>query len=433
MVIIVKGIFRRLQNNVLISIIMQIKKLQKLTVVVFILWIIAQAIVAFVFQDIDQWLDGKNYMRHALYHYQNGTLYPTAHNLYDIYIQALGFVNWLVVVLHIFGDIKGNLVMNVLINIAICCETFYLAKRFFNEKVAYYAVILYCLISSNLFMPLHINSDMPSLFFGLTGFCLALNKRWYFLLLGSIFLGYTHSIRPYELAFLVPLFGYMIIHKYRWYKYLLLIIPYVLIIYGIGSYSKSQTGVFITASYTKGYGNLKIALGNGKKSADNDIYYVKSHPLYQGLPNTYTFIQKDSIWRERAKTGMKKNRLNYILYWPNRVLHLYKVDNFPTLFLIRGENALVGNKTPILKKGLIIILHIGYYLSLLLLFISLYINRKSYLSEKGLFLLMLFIMTCGFSIFGSETRYHYPCIFLICIFAAYGADTILENKKLIHK
>ena len=415
------------------------RKIRTFSIVVAILWVIAQ-IVAFVFfQDIEQGNDPKSYISHAMQHYHAGTWYPTKANLYDIYIQALGFVNWLILLFRAFGpSIKAVMVVNIIMNVAILYEIYYLSKQFFSLNVAYIAVILYCLIFSNTFIPIHISSDLPSLFFILTGFILALNPKWQIALLGALLLGYSHSIRPYEMAFMVSLLVYFWLHKMPWQRYVLLLVPYFAVILAIGLFSKVQTGYYVTASTSSNYAMVKIALGDGKADAGNGIFYDKESPIYQGLPDK-TFAEKDSIWKERAKPGLKKNGLKYLLFWPKRVFDLYKVDCFSVPSLVSADQIKVRDAAKDRKKAQIefvfwkSLYSFVYFITLVLFVISLYVNRKSIISEKGLFLLILFVLTCEFSLLISEDRYHYPCVFILCIWAAYGIETKTLKKRDIVK
>lgn len=412
------------------------RKLRVFTKLVVVLWILSQVIIVLTLNDMLQWPDSaRTYIPQAIWHYQSGTFYPTEHNLYDNFIQAIGYINFLVLMLNLFGSFIVVMFSNVLMNIVVLFCIFYLAKRFFNETTAYISILLYCLLLSNVFIPIYIMSDLPSLFFSITGFTLVLNRRWYIVLMGALFLGICHTIRPYELAFVVPLLVYFLIHRERWYRYLLLLLPYMGIICLTGLYCKSQTNEFVTCSTTNGFASIKIALGDGKCDAGNGIFSNKSDHRYQGLPNTYTFAQKDSIWKERAKPGLKKNMVKHILYWPYRIIKFYEFDTFfiPSTARFNKANISDEERRATFSHKMY---QVGWlwnnlmYLTIFILFFcSLFVNRKAIISEKGLFLLSLLMMSFGFTLMIAEERYHYPCVFLLCIWAAYGVDTILKKRK----
>lgn len=412
--------------------------LQWVTVTVLLVWIAIQAFALFFMNDMLQWPDARhNYIPNSLWHYNAGSFYPTAHNLYDTYIQAIGYVNYLVVVLHLCGSLKGAMVMNLMMNIGVIGSIFYIGYRFFNIRVACLSVILYCSLISNVFVPLYIMSDLPSLFFSLVGFCLALHKKWFVVVFGGMMLGVAHTMRPYEVAFLVALILYWTMNKRCILLYIIFFIPYFLVICGTGFYSKVQTGQFVTCSTTNGFGMLKIALGDGKTDAGNGIFSDERSPIYQGLSNSYTFAQKDSIWKERAKPGLKKKGLKYLMYVPLRVYKLYQFDSFfvPSTVRFNKKNLSDEERRSTINHKLyqlsLLWNNIIYYTIILLFFFSLFINYKSVFSEKGLFLIILFIMTFGFSVYIAEERYHYPCIFILCLWSAYGLETFLKKRCVI--
>jgi hypothetical protein len=65
-------------------------------------------------------------------------------------------------------------------------------------------------------------------------------------------------------------------------------------------------------------------------------------------------------------------------------------------------------------------------LAFLLFFYALWANRKKNLAEKSIFLVILITGTIITYIFPVGTRYHYPFIFTVIIYAAWGIDTLIE-------
>lgn len=61
-----------------------------------------------------------------------------------------------------------------------------------------------------------------------------------------------------------------------------------------------------------------------------------------------------------------------------------------------------------------------FYITLFAFAWSLVKNRMSLLSLKGIFVLIPFLTVMGTSLLGTETRYHYPFMFAMILWAAYG-------------
>lgn len=397
-----------------------------LTKAVFLLWVIAQLIIVLTLPDhFLQLPDARNsYIPNSLWHWQHNTFYPTSHNLYDIYIQSLGYVNFLVLVLHSFGSFKAVMLINILMNIGVVACIYHIGSFFFNKNVGFYAVMLYCLLLSNTFVPIYIMSDLPSLFFSLLGFTLALRNKWYAVFLGGLLLGICHTIRPYEIAFVIALIVFFLMNKRKWVVYILLLLPYVSVIHAAGLYSEKQTKTYVTCSTTDGFGLLKIALGDGKTDAGNGIVSDKADPHYIGIPDSLTFAQKDSLWKAKAMPGLKEKGFKYIINFPLRLLNILKFDTFfvphPLRFFQADtpmEEIRNSSYHKLWKVGMVVN-NIVYWIILLLFVIAVFVMRNRILSESGIILLILVVMFCGFAVYIAEERYHYPCISLMSIWAA---------------
>ena len=81
--------------------------------------------------------------------------------------------------------------LNVLLNIGILANIFYLTRYFFNQITAYLSVIIFCLLPTNVFALIWILSELPYLFLALTGFSLSLNKKWFPIVGASILFAST--------------------------------------------------------------------------------------------------------------------------------------------------------------------------------------------------------------------------------------------------
>ena len=72
---------------------------------------------------------------------------------------------------------------------------------------------------------------------------------------------------------------------------------------------------------------------------------------------------------------------------------------------------------------------IVYYVILYLSIISLFKYRKEILSDKGYIILICILGTLATCIFSVSPRYHYPFLFALTIWAAYGIDKFLIKRE----
>ena len=103
-----------------------------------ILWVVIQLLLVIIYWDCPQGPDQQGYMRHALQNYAIGSTYPSMLNLCDQYLQSPGMVNYLMLQHALFGTTTFTIdkLINILLNIGILANVYYLAKRFFSKSTA---------------------------------------------------------------------------------------------------------------------------------------------------------------------------------------------------------------------------------------------------------------------------------------------------------
>ena len=281
------------------------------------LWVVAQIFLVIIYWSNDQGPDQQGYMRHALQCYGIGSTYPSVLNLYDQYLQSPGMVNYLMLQHFIFGTTTFSIdkVFNIILNVGIVLCIYHLARRFFNQSTAYLSVIIYCLLPTNVFAPIWLLSEIPYLFLALTGFCFSLSKKSWLVFCASVLFGLAHTFRPLVLAFLIVSVVYYYLEKRSLRYYLLVVVPYILVLYGIGMHNKVNTGIFVTSSTTGGYNLIMTANDRALARPEFSIFDDTTNIAYVPNRQTLTFAEKDSIYKVRA--------IKWIAEHPVRYLSLY--------------------------------------------------------------------------------------------------------------
>lgn len=407
--------------------------LKKATAIITCLWVLIQIVVVYIFWDFRQGPDAAHYIQEALSHV--GELYPSQIDMNDSYIQAPGMVNYLILVRTLFFSVKAGIILNILMNIGIVYEIYYLGKRFFSETTACISVILFCLIPTNLFAPIHQLTEIPFLFFSLLAFILSIQKKYYWIILAGLLYAYTYTIRPQVLAFCVVSVIYALTNKVSYKYYFCLLIPYLLLINGIGYYNKVKTGYMITTSSTGGQ-NLLMSTAEEAPvtSFDGKILYDKKYGLSHELLDTMTFAQRDSVWRAKGREQLFAHPVRYISLVIRKIPYLYAAECWSLPFNFQDLQYVLAQPNPergvIMRRVYQMLWSIPYFIIMLIFFISCFKNRKQIFSQKGLFLLLLAIGTLGSCLFTIEVRYHYPWLIAIVLWAAYGISSYSKNKSL---
>lgn len=90
--------------------------------VVFCLWVMAMLVVWAIFHDEPQCIDAQRFIRNAFNNWNNRTLYPSRIDLYQDYITAVGYTNYIQLVHLCLGKIGWIQFINMAMNVAIACE-----------------------------------------------------------------------------------------------------------------------------------------------------------------------------------------------------------------------------------------------------------------------------------------------------------------------
>ena len=148
----------------------------------------------------------------------------------------------------------------------------------------------------------------------------------------------------------------------------------------------------------------------------------------------YTFAQKDSIWRQRAIKWIKENPGQFGKLYLMKLGGLYIEDSWPDRPILGGDGFIDKAAHNKVSKSSFIsrIFSMGlkslvYYVILFFFVYAIAKHIKELLSWKGFLLLILLLGTLSTCIFSVSPRYHYPFLFVIIIWAAYGIETSLSK------
>jgi hypothetical protein len=409
--------------------------MKKIALGVSIVWVIVQIALISYFWGYPHIGDAGNYISMAQRCFNNGQWYPMAEDVYTAWLCAQGLINFLILQLHIFGTVNFNDVFNLFFNIAILLEVYYLGKKFFSKRTGFISIIIFCLFYSNSIIILGAMTEIPFLFLCLSALCLAFSGKWKYVLMASLLFALANWFRPLAIIFLFASAAYFFITKAKANNYIALIIPYIFAIFIIGTVTENKIGHFVYQSATLGYNLLMTSHDNAKGNVDHYIFDGENGAGFIENVDSLTFAERDSIWRVRSFEWIKEHPVKFSALFLKKIPALYIHDAWPFSGYWWDENITINffsdrnNTAPkdmFIKKFVFQLLcSIPYYLTFLLFFYALWINRKKILTEKSIFLVILITGTIITCIFPVGMRYHYPFIFTIIIYAAWGIDTKL--------
>lgn len=398
---------------------------------------LVQCMLVFIYWDYPDGPDSIGYIKHALDNYAIGSTYPSRLNLKDQYLQAPGMVNYLILQHAVFGttDFRIDKVFNVFFSLGVVVNVWYLAKRFFNQATACVAVIIYSLLPTNVFAPIHLLTELPYLFLTLTGFSLSLQKKWYFIAGAGALYAVAHTFRPLVLAFLMVSVVLYLIERRRLLSYLLLVLPYIFILWGIGQHNKSNTGYFVTSSTTGGYNLIMSANDRAMARPEFSIFTDSTNIAFIPDRAERSFAERDSIYKARAMQWIRQNPGRYFMLYVEKIGRLWSGDTWSMPKFSKWDDwdyirtLPDPGHLPLIRRCIQAVEGLPYYVMMLFFFATLVWNRREIFSRKGLFLLIILLGTAGTCLFTVEVRFHYPYLFAVVLWTAYGIYTRRMRKK----
>lgn len=379
---------------------------------VVVLWLVAQVVVAIEYWGARQYSDPGGYQQLAEECYERGTWYPDRVQIADDgYIFNPGYVNFLLLVLKLFGSLTVMPIVNILLNCVFLLEVYFLTKRLAGCRVAYIAVILFCLLRSNLFSAVVTFSELLFCVMLYGSFCVFRKKR-VLLFAAGLILGLSGYVRPTTFVFAIPAVIYIIVC----YKDRIGAVSYVggyiasyLVLAGL---NWAMLGQFRPAGSTTAGVNLLMGANDYAGGGYCEEILVNGEDGTAGLDNLDVY-DRDSIWTAQAIRWISDNPGKYVSLMPRKLFFLWMGDEYHVIsFVPMEEIPAHGNMVRIvLNSGV-------YYVICLLCLLCLWRKRRELLGSWGILFLPAILASGVHLLSVGAIRYHCPYMPILILFAA---------------
>lgn len=404
-----------------------------------LLWIVIQIVLIIIFWNVEQRRDQGVYMRMALDYYERGSWYPDTTEIYSSYIWAPGLINYFIFQLKLFGTLKVNYFLNLIMNVGILWNVWYLSNRFFSKRAAQIAVVFFCIMYSNIMVVLPAGTEIPFTFLSVSAFSLSLsNRNWRRLFMAGVLLALANWIRPLCIVFIPVILLYMYRKKSRVVNYVAILLPIILLTISFGCMAKKQMGYFIFQSTTSGVNLVMTANDKAYGGVATSLFGDSTTTCFIKNSKQYTFVEKDSIWKSRSIKWIKEHPFKYAGLYVAKFGGMYVEDSWAERPIIGGDGFVdkaahgKADKMAIIKRIFnMVSKSIFYYFVLFIFLVSIIKYRKELLSDNGYILLILLLGTMVTCLLSVTPRYHYPFMFVIIIWAAYGIDKYFATKEYL--
>lgn len=410
-------------------------KLPLVFTALFAVWLITQIGLVVYHWDLPCHDDALYYRQLAEGCIGAGTWYPAAHNLYDVYVFGPGYVNLLIGVYKLFGTFAAVGLVNLVLNVGLLLEIRLLGKRLFGETTGYVAAILYMLLFSSLYLPVAHQTDLPFAFLLAGALLLGMHRRMPMLVAAGVLIGLANWMRPLAVVFLATIVVCYATQRRPWRDYAAVVLPLLATVLLIGGAAKARTGHFVYQSTTGGV-NLAMSAFDGANGLVNfDLMKDTANYPWMNDPTPLTFAERDRRLKQSAVGWIVRHPAEYASQIPLKLLALFAEDTWPERAIpgkgfgtllpqMKGDKAaLIALGAEVLAKSLtyyVVLFFFGYYV---------WINRRRLLAAEQVFLLIPLLGTAMTVAVVVTSRYHYPYLFMIIIYAASGILHFLKKRS----
>lgn len=298
--------------------VLDIRKLRCVAAAIFLVWIVAQCIVVIHYWGVPQYSDAGNYQRLAFQCYSEGTWYPTVAQLNsEPYVINPGYVNYLIIVLNVFGTLDIVPLFNIVFNAALALTVFLIIRHLAGEVCAHAGVIMYCLIWSNTII---VATTMSELLFGLLVYVsIALVRdRWPALLASGALVAAANYVRPVAVLFVVPVVAYMFICRFGRRSMISYATGLALVLSSLCLFNYRVNGHAIVAASTSGI-NMLIGASDQANGSFECTVFDEGNAGYIPNETGLDVFGKDSVWLKKAERWVSEHPADYIALMPEKV------------------------------------------------------------------------------------------------------------------
>lgn len=417
------------------------KKILRLLVknykIIFLIYVLIQFLLIFVY-PINFQSDSLRYYKLAEKCISIHTIYPAPINIYDDYIIAPLYINFLILILSIFNSKLVIVFFNIILNLIQLTLVFKLTQEIYNTESAKLASILYILYLSSLGL---VFMNLTELFFG----CLVLGSIYFYLrgskqslVISGLLVGSAIAVRPFGWILLIIYILHFIFNQNRKRNFRtgFSLVGAAIFIISFGILTYLYFGHFI---YTSNNGPVNILIGANENAngAYNSTVFENGYAGYIDTTKLKSYTEKENFWKDRAQEYILQHPIKWVSIFPLKLLHIFIWDDFSVHKLANAGDwnlykvvktfktsksfKTVLNNVPLFNKVLFILLqiyhHIYYYFVFALFLLFIFSKNKELFKHEGINIFLLFIFLGIFVnllTFG-DARFKYSYIIMILI------------------
>ncbi len=347
------------------------------------------------------------------------------HNGNPTAYYPVGFIGYLAFLFYLFGSSLWIIkISNILLYTASIYITYLLARKIGgSEKTSRIALLLMTLFPDHIAYINFALSELLYIFIFLSAILLmfSADKRILYYFFSGILFGSATLIKPHTA--LIPLL--LIVFLFRDHIFTLvkrtavIYFPIIIIIslWTLRNYQVFEKPVFISTS-----GGINLLMGNNEDCKGG---YTWNEKLEQALKDTKSEPEKNSKATELAINYILENPLTTVKRWPAKLVYLLGFGGKGFSFTLQTSSP--NQVETIFLKALVVISQLYYmaFYFFAIFVIPAKLWRKNRLFIVGIIIFLFF--ACIHMIFYGGSRYHFPIIPFLIIYASVGIEFLVDN------
>ena len=161
--------------------------------------------------------------------------------------------------------------------------------------------------------------------------------------------------------------------------------------------------------------------------------YTNANLFYSSYIDTY--MERDRLLKEASFRWIRENPLQYVAQIPVKLFALYCEDTWtervkPDMGFRVVLSEVRGDKWEMAELAAILALKsVVYYFILFFFCYYIWTMRGDWFNRRNVYLLLPLLGTAATVLFVITSRYHYPYLFAITIYAAAGWDVFMRKRQ----
>lgn len=396
--------------------------MKRLPIILILSFTFLQVFIIWVF-GYTPYPDSNNYIDIAIESVNHGQAYPVKELINEYgFLWNIGAINATAYSWWLFHSITPLLIFYAFLKGVTSWLFYSLVKTMTTQHIAIIALIIYFLYPANYGEASSTLSELPFMFFVMSGLYAGIVHQRYFM--GGLLIAVANYFRPMGLVFILALVMFLLINYRK--QIIYLISGYAAMILIIGFINQYRTGLFLYQAKT---GWMNLAVKSYNSSNPKEWSYDPQQVIHY---DNWNVSQKDSAWQSQFTEWVFCHPSEYVKRMPEKLLYTYVSDNvnlctfLPDKQQRQAHNNLYGeismptlyqqfpHYTPI--QWLTIINLLFYYLIIILSLLSL---RNYQYKTHMLSISVIVIGTAFLLVFGhGESRFHIPFMPFFIIMAA---------------